>query len=188
MSKIPSWHGFDQMTSIWKVIRSPCIMDDSTTIQPHAATREPCDSCISLLCGSQIPSRHLPWSYLELQRIPLEHRSQHHYFHSRCRCHYARRNMGEWFMQDSRHTRICGHIYKKQVGKRGQGGVACIMQEHLVDKISFFRDDKHKRFIWLKVEFCDSPLFLAGCFIPHHESPFYAETVLTLVMHLNHYV
>ena len=47
-------------------------------------------------------------------------------------------------------------------------------QEHLAEKSSLYRVDKYKRFIWLKMEF-GYPLFLIGCYIPHHESPFYAR-------------
>ena len=53
-------------------------------------------------------------------------------------------------------------VYHKQIGKRGQGRVACMIQEHLVEKISLYKVDKYKRLIWLKMEF-RYPLFLAAC-------------------------
>ena len=39
--------------------------------------------------------------------------------------------------------------------------------------ISIVKDDIHKRFIWIMVKGSHSPLYIAGCYIPHRESPFY---------------
>ena len=66
-------------------------------------------------------------------------------------------------------------IYQRQVGKRGQGGVACLIQEHMVEKVSLHKVDKYKRYMRLKIELGKCLVFLAGCHIPHHKSPFYSK-------------
>jgi len=58
--------------------------------------------------------------------------------------------------------------------RRGQGGVACLIKKGLEDYVSIVKDDKHKKYTWLKISTpnCMST-FVAGCYIPHHNSSFY---------------
>ena len=59
--------------------------------------------------------------------------------------------------------------------QRGQGGVACLIRKGCEAFISTVKNDKHKRYIWLKIMTCsDVPTFVAGCYTPHHDSSFYA--------------
>ena len=55
--------------------------------------------------------------------------------------------------------------------------------EHWADKISFHKADKYKRFIWLKIEFNECPLYLASCPIMNHLSMAGMEWIRT--MHLS---
>ncbi|MCO5553980.1 hypothetical protein L7F22_007506 [Adiantum nelumboides] len=56
---------------------------------------------------------------------------------------------------------------------RGQGGVALIYKEELQEAIEVCKVDEHKRYIWAKVHTNDVPIYIAGCYIPHGESPLY---------------
>ncbi|RYA62356.1 hypothetical protein DD598_30455, partial [Enterobacter cloacae complex sp. 2DZ2F16B1] len=59
--------------------------------------------------------------------------------------------------------------------RRGQGGLACMVKKGLEDFVSIVKDDKYKRYVWLKIMTPKrAPIFVAGCYIPHHDSPFYA--------------
>ena len=55
-------------------------------------------------------------------------------------------------------------VYQKQIGKRGQGGLACMVQERLTDRIIVYGDDKYKRFIWPRIEHSDCPTYIASCY------------------------
>ncbi|RYA45856.1 endonuclease/exonuclease/phosphatase family protein [Enterobacter cloacae complex sp. GF14B] len=55
--------------------------------------------------------------------------------------------------------------------RRGQGGVACMVKKGLEDFVSIVKDDKYKRYVWLKIM---TPKRTPICFIPHHDLPFYA--------------
>lgn len=58
--------------------------------------------------------------------------------------------------------------------RRGQGGVACMIRKS-VKNVSIVKEDMHKRYLWLKISLPDDKLiFVAGCYIPHHDSNFYA--------------
>ena len=57
--------------------------------------------------------------------------------------------------------------------RRGQGGVACM--KGLEEYVSIIKEDKHKCYLWLKIITPNGiPTFIAGCYIPHHDSNFYA--------------
>ena len=58
---------------------------------------------------------------------------------------------------------------------RGQGGVAVMYKEELKTMISVCKTDAYKRYIWIKIETGPKtkPMYIAGCYIPHRESPFY---------------
>ena len=59
--------------------------------------------------------------------------------------------------------------------RRGQGGVACMIKRGLEEYVSVVKKDKHKRYLWLKILTPKGePTFVAGCYIPHHDSNFYA--------------
>ena len=58
-------------------------------------------------------------------------------------------------------------------GHRGQGGVACIYQIHLQDKVSVAKVDVHHRYIWLRIKDGSKTYFIACCYIPHAGSTFY---------------
>lgn len=57
---------------------------------------------------------------------------------------------------------------------RGQGGVAVTYREELQKVITVCKKDAHKRYIWIKIATGGKPVFIAGCYIPHRESPFYS--------------
>ena len=46
-------------------------------------------------------------------------------------------------------------------------------KEELQNMITVCKEDPYKRYIWIKIESGDKPIFIAGCYIPHRESPFY---------------
>lgn len=56
---------------------------------------------------------------------------------------------------------------------RGQGGVAVIYREALRKLITICKTDAYNRYIWIKLDIKPTPMFIAGCYIPHRESPFY---------------
>lgn len=56
---------------------------------------------------------------------------------------------------------------------RGQGGVAIMYKEELQEAIEVCKIDKHKRYIWAKMCTNEVPIYIAGCYIPHRESPLY---------------
>eukprot|EP00249_Psilotum_nudum_P001214 c13590_g1_i1 orf=3-395(-) len=68
---------------------------------------------------------------------------------------------------------IVHSIWNQQTGLRGQGGVACIYKEGIQDLVHKTKDDPHKRYIWIMLKSNSTPLYIAGCYIPHKDSPFY---------------
>lgn len=64
-------------------------------------------------------------------------------------------------------------LWQTRVGTRGQGGIACMYKECLQDIVTLCKDDPYKRYIWIKIEMKPMPLYIAGCYIPHRESPYY---------------
>ncbi|MCO5576821.1 hypothetical protein L7F22_030641 [Adiantum nelumboides] len=46
-------------------------------------------------------------------------------------------------------------------------------KEELQEVVSICKLDEHKRYIWVKLCISGKPIFIAGCYIPHRESPFY---------------
>ncbi|MCO5597351.1 hypothetical protein L7F22_051427 [Adiantum nelumboides] len=56
---------------------------------------------------------------------------------------------------------------------RGQGGVAVVYREELRILITICKTDAHNRYMWIKLDIKPKPMFIAGCYIPHRESPFY---------------
>ena len=64
-------------------------------------------------------------------------------------------------------------IWMPSMKMRGQGGVAVMYKEELHQVITISKVDEYKRYIWVKIETKDKPIFIAGCYIPHRESSFY---------------
>lgn len=83
-----------------------------------------------------------------------------------------------WERETCRIPDIPGYIihsaYQPHVGRRGQGGVACIYKCYLEGRIDICKVDRHKRYIWIMLKH-STPMYIAGCYIPHKESPFYAR-------------
>ena len=53
--------------------------------------------------------------------------------------------------------------------------MACIVRKHLDNMVSLEKKDAHNRYLWLKINGLDKPLYVASCYIPHRESKFYAQ-------------
>lgn len=60
--------------------------------------------------------------------------------------------------------------------RRGQGGVAVIYKEELQETVTVCKVDAHKRYIWVKIHAQGGDVYIAGCYIPHRESPFYTAS------------
>ena len=46
-------------------------------------------------------------------------------------------------------------------------------KEELKKRITICKKDVHKRYIWVQIDTGHRPVYIAGCYIPHRESPFY---------------
>lgn len=46
---------------------------------------------------------------------------------------------------------------------------------YLQSIIELHKVDAQKRFLWIKILRDGSPMYIVGCYIPHHDSPFYAR-------------
>ena len=79
-----------------------------------------------------------------------------------------------WERETCRIPGIPGHVthsvYQSHVGKRGQGGVACIYKRHLETMIDVCKIDRHKRYIWIMLKHV-MPMYNAGCYILRLRSP-----------------
>ena len=69
---------------------------------------------------------------------------------------------------------ITHSAYQSHVGRRGQGTVVCIYRCYLEGKIDICKVDQHKWYIWIRLKH-STPMYIAECYIPHKESPFYAR-------------
>lgn len=52
--------------------------------------------------------------------------------------------------------------------------MACLIKEEIAKTVRICMKDAYHRFIWVQVE-GPQLIYVVGCYILHHESPFYAK-------------
>ena len=60
--------------------------------------------------------------------------------------------------------------------RRGTGGIACMIKHEIKTHAHIIKEDVHKRFMWVHITPPNgTSLYVTGCYIPHYDSPFYAN-------------